>query len=234
MRLNPDLRGSPVLPTRLCSHSSCSVLPTRRRRDPARRLGSTEESDLHLHLSREASDPAAHQDETRFIHWMAAICAVLRWALHIAMLSAERSCRHTRPCTAPPIAPKPAQVLAPAMLTARELSQAPKPCSSSLQTAAMSGGGTRGAQTVEWSHCCPAARVLPPNARTGCQSIAATAPGSFPASEKGGMSTCGSTRLILAKGIHTAKVSQASGKRAERVPLVFECIAVSPDSVVRA
>ena len=26
-----------------------------------------EESDLHLHLSREASDPAAHQDETRFI-----------------------------------------------------------------------------------------------------------------------------------------------------------------------
>ena len=26
-----------------------------------------EESDLHLHLSREASDPAAHQDETSFI-----------------------------------------------------------------------------------------------------------------------------------------------------------------------
>ena len=54
-----------------------------------------EESDLHLHLSREASDPAAHQDETRFIHWMAAICAVLRWALHIAMVSTRSVVQHS-------------------------------------------------------------------------------------------------------------------------------------------
>jgi hypothetical protein len=44
----------------------------------------------------------------------------------------------------------------------------------------------------------------------------------------------GQRRLILAKRIHTAKVSQASGKRAEQEPLVFECVAVSPDSIVRA
>ena len=59
MRLNPHLRGSP-------SRCPLVALPTRRRY-PARRLRSMEESDLHLHLSREASDPAAHQDETRFI-----------------------------------------------------------------------------------------------------------------------------------------------------------------------
>ena len=56
-----------------------------------------------------------------------------------------------------------------------------------------SGGATRGAQTMERPHCCPAARTLPPIARADCGSIPATAPSSFPASMKGGMSTCGST-----------------------------------------
>ena len=59
--------------------------------------------------------------------------------------------------------------------------------------AGASGGGTRGAQTMERPHYCPAARTLPPIARADCGSIAATAPSSFPSSMKGGTSTCGST-----------------------------------------
>jgi hypothetical protein len=107
--------------------------------------------------------------------------------------SSGRPCRRARPCTAASIVPKLAQAPAPAILTARELNPSTKSCSISLQTAAMSDGGTRGDQTVERPHCCPSARVLPPNARAGCRSIAATATSSFPASVKGGTSTCGST-----------------------------------------
>jgi hypothetical protein len=59
--------------------------------------------------------------------------------------------------------------------------------------AATSGGSTRSAQTVERPHCCPAARVLPPNARAHCRSMGATAASSFPASLKGVTRTCGST-----------------------------------------
>ena len=104
--------------------------------------------------------------------------------------SAGHSCRRARPRTAAPIGPKLAQASAPAMLMAIEHSQATKPCSSSLQTAATSGGCTRGAQTVERPHSCPAACWLSPSARVDCQSIAATAASSFPAGMKGGTSTC--------------------------------------------
>jgi hypothetical protein len=97
-----------------------------------------------------------------------------------------------RPGTAPSIAPKLAQAPAPAILTAREHSQTTKSCSSSLQMAAASGGGTRGDQTTRQPQCCPSAWWLPPNARADCPSIAATAASSFPASMKGGTSTCGS------------------------------------------
>ena len=79
------------------------------------------------------------------------------------------------------------------MLTPKEHSQATNSSRSSLQMADASGGGTHGAQTMERPHCCPAARTLPPIARAGCGSIPATAPSSFPASMKGGTSTCGST-----------------------------------------
>ena len=41
-------------------------------------------------------------------------------------------------------------------------------------------------------------------------------------------------RLTLVKCIHATKVRQASGKEAERVPQVFECIAASPDFIVHA
>ena len=82
--------------------------------------------------------------------------------------SAGRSCRRARPCTPAPIAPKLAPASSPAMVIAREQKQAAKPCSSSLQTAATSGGSTRGAQTVERPHCRPAACWLSPSARAGC------------------------------------------------------------------
>ena len=59
--------------------------------------------------------------------------------------------------------------------------------------ACASVGSMCGAQTMERPHCCPAARTLPPIARADCGSIPATAPSSFPASMKGGTSTCGST-----------------------------------------
>ena len=52
---------------------------------------------------------------------------------------------------APKLTPAPALD----MLIAREQSKVPKPCSSSLQMAAMSGGGTGGAQTMERPHCMP-------------------------------------------------------------------------------
>ena len=107
--------------------------------------------------------------------------------------SAGRSCGRARPRTAATIAPMLARAPASAMLTSREHSQATKSCRSSLQMAGASGGGTRGAQTMERPHYCPAARTLPPIARADCGSIAATAPSSFPASMKGGTSTCGST-----------------------------------------
>eukprot|EP00326_Haptolina_ericina_P022219 CAMPEP_0181189438 /NCGR_PEP_ID=MMETSP1096-20121128/11660_1 /TAXON_ID=156174 ORGANISM="Chrysochromulina ericina, Strain CCMP281" /NCGR_SAMPLE_ID=MMETSP1096 /ASSEMBLY_ACC=CAM_ASM_000453 /LENGTH=125 /DNA_ID=CAMNT_0023278587 /DNA_START=130 /DNA_END=506 /DNA_ORIENTATION=+ len=70
--------------------------------------------------------------------------------------------------TPAPIAPKLAPASSPAMVIAREQNQATKPCSSSLQTAATSGGSTRGAQTVERPHCRPAACWLSPSARAGC------------------------------------------------------------------
>ena len=107
--------------------------------------------------------------------------------------SAGHSCGRARPRTAAPTALTLAEAPAPAMLTPREHSQATKSCRSSLQMAGASGGGTRGAQTMERPHYCPAARTLPPIARADCGSIAATAPSSFPASMKGGTSTCGST-----------------------------------------
>ena len=107
--------------------------------------------------------------------------------------SAGHSCGHARPRTAASTALTLAQAPEPAMLTPREHSQATKSCRSSLQMAGASGGGTRGAQTMERPHYCPAARTLPPIARADCGSIAATAPSSFPASMKGGTSTSGST-----------------------------------------
>ena len=79
------------------------------------------------------------------------------------------------------------------MPIAREHIQATKPCGRILQTATTSGDSVRGAYTMERPHCFPAARPLPPGARADCRSIAATAPSSFPASMKGGTSTCGST-----------------------------------------
>ena len=79
------------------------------------------------------------------------------------------------------------------MLTTREKIKTTRPCGGSLQTATTSGSTTRGAQTMERPHCCPAARALPPSARAVCRLIAATAPSSFPARLKGGTSTCGST-----------------------------------------
>ena len=107
--------------------------------------------------------------------------------------SAERSCRCEQPRTVVSIAPKLPQAPPPAMLTARKQSKATKPCSSSLQMAATSSGSMRSVQMVERSHCCPAARALPPNARAHCRSIGTTAASSFPASLKGGTRTCGST-----------------------------------------
>ena len=110
--------------------------------------------------------------------------------------SAERSCRCEQPRTVVSIAPKLPQAPPPAMLTARKQSKATKPCSSSLQMAATSSGSMRSVQTVERSHCCPATRALPPNARAArahCRSIGTTAASSFPASLKGGTRTCGST-----------------------------------------
>jgi hypothetical protein len=107
--------------------------------------------------------------------------------------SAKRSCRRGRPRTAATSAPKLAQASASAMLTAKEHSQATKPCGSSLQTAATSGGGIRDDQTVERPHSCPAARTLPPTARANCLSITSKAPSSFPANAKGGTSSFGST-----------------------------------------
>ena len=107
--------------------------------------------------------------------------------------SAGRSCRRARPRTPAPIAPKLAPSPASAMVIAREPSQATKPCSSSLQTAATSGGCTRGAQTVERPHSRPAACWLSPSARAGCQSIATTAASYFPAGVKGRTSTSEST-----------------------------------------
>jgi hypothetical protein len=107
--------------------------------------------------------------------------------------SAERSCRCAQPRTVVSIEPKLPQAPTPAMLTARKQRKATKPCRSSLQMAATSGGSTRSVQTVERPHCCPATRALPPNARAHCRSIGATAASSFPASLKGGTRTCGST-----------------------------------------
>ena len=106
--------------------------------------------------------------------------------------SAGHFCGRARPHTAAPTALTLAQAPEPAMLTPREHSQATKSCRSSLQMAGASGGGTRGAQTMERPHYWPAARTLPPIARADCGSIAATAPSSFPASVKGGTSSCGS------------------------------------------
>jgi hypothetical protein len=115
--------------------------------------------------------------------------------------SAERSCCRARPRTVAPIAPKLARAPESAMLTARELTQATKPCNSSLQTAVISGGSTRGAHTVERSLCCPSARASPPGARVDCPWIAAMAASSFPATLKGGTSSCGST-LPVSRNVH--------------------------------
>ena len=49
----------------------------------------------------------------------------------------------------------------------KRANQATKPCSSSLQTAATSGGSTCGAQTVERPHCRPAACWLSPKCTSG-------------------------------------------------------------------
>ena len=107
--------------------------------------------------------------------------------------SAGHSCGRARPRTAALTALTLARAPAPTMLTAGEHSQATKPCSSSLQTAATSGGCTRGAQTVERPHSRPAACWLSPSARAGCQSIATTAASYFPAGVKGRTSTSEST-----------------------------------------
>jgi hypothetical protein len=123
--------------------------------------------------------------------------------------SAERSCCRARPRTAAPIAPKLARAPESAMLTARELTQATKPCISSLKTVATSDRGTRGAQAMERPHCCPAARALPPSARADYRSIAATAPSCFPARLKGGTSTCGSTPSD-SRNVHTCGKGESS------------------------
>ena len=107
--------------------------------------------------------------------------------------SAGHSCRRARPRTAPPTGPKLAQTSAPVTPIAMEHSQANRLCNTSFQTATTSGSSTHGAQTVERTHCCPAARLLSPSARVDCQSIAATAASSFRAGMKGGTSTCEST-----------------------------------------
>jgi len=72
----------------------------------------------------------------------------------------------------------------------------------------MSGGGTCGDHTVERPHCCPAARWLPPSARADCQSIAVMAPSSFPASTKGGTSTCTAT-LPDSRNAHSCGTSES-------------------------
>jgi hypothetical protein len=123
--------------------------------------------------------------------------------------SADRSCSRARPRTTASIAPKLARAPEPAMLTTREKSKVTRSCGGSLQTATTSGGTTRGAQTMERPHCCPAARALPPSARAVCRLIAATAPSSFPARLKGGTSTCGSTPSD-SRNVHTCGKGESS------------------------
>ena len=127
--------------------------------------------------------------------------------------SAERSCRRARPCTAASIAPKLAQAPAPAMVTARYHSQTTHPCNSSLQMATMSSNDHRVAQMTARPHCCLAARAWPPNARADYPLVAPTAPSSFPASVKGGTSSCGSTPPD-SRNVHPMR--QKGAKRVER------------------
>ena len=54
---------------------------------------------------------------------------------------------------------------------------------------------------MERSFCCPSARASPPGAGVDCLWIAAMAPSSFPATLKGGTSSCGSM-LPVSRNVH--------------------------------
>ena len=155
----------------------------------------------------------------------------------------DRSCRRARPRTTPSIAPTLARAPEPAILTTREKSKATRTCGGSLQTATTSGSTTRGAQTMERPHCCPAARALPPSARAVCRLIAATAPSSFPARLKGGTSTCGSTpsdsRNVRTCGKGESSEREGSGAGVASVQVCcsftrqhFLCLATRPHRLV--